>query len=92
MRDRKTAVMWAMAWWFARRWARRRATVAAAGIASAAASRRSRLRGLLAALALVGVLAGGFLVWRRLARGGEEELLEAEPIPPAETAFEAMPA
>jgi hypothetical protein len=41
--------------------------MAVAGIAGGATARRGRLRAVLAAIALVGVLAGGFIVWRRLA-------------------------
>ena len=73
MGDRRTAMMWAVAWWFARRWLRRRATMAVAGIAGGATARRGRLRAVLAALALVGVLAGAFVVWRRLAGGSSDD-------------------
>jgi hypothetical protein len=41
--------------------------MAVAGIASGATARRSRLRVVLAAIGLVGVIAGAFVVWRRLA-------------------------
>ncbi len=73
MGDRRTALMWAVAWWFARRWIRRRATMAVAGIAGGATARSSRLRGVLAAIALVGVLAGAFVVWRRLAGSSSDD-------------------
>ena len=59
--------MWAIAWWIARRYIRRRATLAVSGLAAGATARRSRLRVVLAAIGLVGVIAGAFVVWRRLA-------------------------
>ena len=59
--------MWAVAWWIARRYIRRRATMAVTGLAAGATARGGRLRGLVAAIALVGVLAGAFVLWRRLA-------------------------
>ena len=73
MGDRRTALMWTVAWWFARRWLRRRATMAVAGIAGGATARSGRLRGVLAAIALVGVLAGAFVVWRRLAGSSSDD-------------------
>jgi len=66
MTDRRTALMWTIGWWFARRYVRRRAAVAAAGVASAAAARRGRLLGVLGAFAVVGALVGAFLAWRML--------------------------
>ncbi|HEX3291618.1 MAG TPA: hypothetical protein VHR46_09520 [Gaiella sp.] len=80
MRDRKTALMWAVAWWFGRRWLRRRAALAVAGVASGAAARRGKLRAVAGALLLVGALATGFVVWRRLAGGGEPEWVTPEPV------------
>jgi hypothetical protein len=78
MGDRKSALMWAIAWWFARRWMRRRATMAVAGLAAGAGAtaKRGRVRAVLASVALVGLLAGAFVVWRRLA---------AQPEPPSES-------
>jgi disulfide bond formation protein DsbB len=67
MRDRKTALLWAVAWFFGRRWLRRRAALAVAGVAAGASARRGRIRAVLGAVALVGALAGAFVVWRRLA-------------------------
>ena len=85
MRDRKTALLWAVAWYFGRRWLRRRAALALAGVAAGASARRSRIRNVLAALALVGALAGALVVWRRLAGGPQEELVSADgPVPQAE--------
>ena len=67
MADRRSALMWTLAWWVARRYLRRRATMAVAGFAAGVTAKRSRLRAVLAAFALVGVIAGAFVVWRRLA-------------------------
>jgi hypothetical protein len=83
MRDRKSALLWAVAWFFGRRWLKRRAAIAVAGVASGAAARRGKLRAVVAALVLVGAVATGFVVWRRLAGGGEPEWVGAEPVAPA---------
>jgi hypothetical protein len=85
MRDRKSALMWAVAWWFGRRWLKRRAALAVTGVASGAAARRGKFRAVAGALLLVGALATGFVVWRRLAGGGEPEWVTPEPVgaPPA---------
>ena len=85
MRDRKTALLWAVAWFFGRRWLRRRAALAVAGVAAGASARRGRTRAVLASLALVGALAGAFLVWRRLAGGSQDEWVSSDGSAPAET-------
>jgi len=82
MRDRKSALMWAVAWWFGRRWLKRRAAMAVAGVATGAAARRGKIRAVLGGLALVGALAAGFVVWRRLAGGGEPEWVGPETVAP----------
>jgi hypothetical protein len=74
MADRRSALFWAVAWWFARRWLRRRAAVTVAGITAGAAARRGRMRAVVGAILLVGVLAGAFVVWRKLAGGEKEQL------------------
>ena len=92
MRDRKSALLWALAWWFGRRWVKRRAAVAVAGVASGAAAQRGKLRAVLGALALVGVLVAGFVVWKRLAGGGEPEWVGPEAVePPPATASGPVP-
>jgi hypothetical protein len=92
MRDRKSALFWAVAWWFGRRWLRRRAALAVAGVASGAAARRGKLRAVAGALLLVGALVTGFVVWRRLAGGGEPEWVTSEPVaPPVPTAPDTVP-
>jgi hypothetical protein len=75
--------MWAVAWWFGRRWLKRRAAIAVAGVASGAAARRGKLRAVVGALALVGALVTGFVVWRRLAGGGEPEWVGPDSVAPS---------
>jgi hypothetical protein len=84
MRDRKTALLWAVAWYFGRRWLRRRAALAVAGVAAGASARRGRIRAVLAALALVGALAAAFVVWRRLGGAPEDEWVSSDGSPPLE--------
>jgi|RhiMethySRZTD1v2_1073278.scaffolds.fasta_scaffold11501_3 hypothetical protein len=72
MSDRRNALYWAIGWWFARRWMRRRAKATVAGIAAGASARRNRIGAVLGAVALVGVIAGSFVVWRRLAARPQE--------------------
>ncbi|HEY7344301.1 MAG TPA: hypothetical protein VH620_01985 [Gaiella sp.] len=83
MRDRKSALLWAVAWFFGRRWLKRRAAIAVAGVASGAAARRGKLRAVVGAVALVGALAAGFVVWRRLAGGGEPEWIGPDAVAPS---------
>ena len=88
MADRKSALMWAIGWWFVRRWLRRRATVAVSGVAAGATAtaRRGGVRAVLGGLALVAVLAAAFVAWRRLSGGADDEGWEpppGEPFPPA---------
>jgi hypothetical protein len=90
MADRRTALMWAIGWWFFRRWLRRRATLAVAGVAAGAgaSARRGGWRAVLGAFALVAVLAAAFVAWRRLSSGPDDEGWEPppeEPLPPAPT-------
>jgi hypothetical protein len=66
MADKRTALFWTIAWWFARRYLRRRAALAVAGVSTAAAARRNRLLGVVGALAIVGALVGAFVAWRAL--------------------------
>jgi hypothetical protein len=83
MADRKTALMWTIAWWFARRYVRRRAADAVTGVATAAAARRGRLLSAFGALALVGLLVAAFLAWRKLfARADAENTLADGATPP----------
>jgi hypothetical protein len=79
MNDRKTALMWAIGWWFTRRYLRRRAARAVADMTTRASERRGSLRAVAAALVLVGALAGAFIFWRRLAGGPGDEGWEGPP-------------
>ena len=72
MRNQRNAILWALVSWFVRRWLRKRTAATVAGITGATAG-RGRLRGVLGAFALVGVIAGAFLAWRRLGAGETEE-------------------
>ncbi len=74
MNDRTRALMWALAWWVARRYIRRRAATAVAGFAAGAGATasRGRVRAVFAAITLVGALAAAFVVWRRLVAQPQE--------------------
>ncbi|MCZ7587390.1 MAG: hypothetical protein M5U27_00710 [Gaiella sp.] len=80
MKSRRNALLWAIGWWLVRRQLRRRAAVAVAGVAAGTAARRGRLRAVLGALVLVGLLAAAFVAWRRLAaRPGAPPTVEPLP-------------
>ena len=85
MSDRRNALYWAIGWWFARRYMRRRAAAAFAGVTATASARRNRIGAVLGAVALVGVIATAFVVWRKLAaRPSElEPSLSSDGAPPA---------
>lgn len=89
MRDRRNALLGALVWWFARRWVRKRAARAAGHLPGVAAGRPGRLKGVVGAFALVGALAGAFVLWRRLGGAPEPDAVsfpEAQPEPPASPA------
>ncbi len=69
--DRKNALMWALGWWLMRRIVRRRASRAVADLTAGAAARKRSIGAIGGALLLVGLLAGGFVVWRRLTAAPE---------------------
>src|SRR5262245_8275416 len=103
MRDRRNALYWAIGWWFARRYMRRRATAAFAGVSAGASAQKNRIAGVLGAIALVGLIAGAFVVGRKLAARPQEPapLLSSDgtrptpappPPAPAAPAPEAPPA
>jgi hypothetical protein len=81
MKNQRNAIVWALVSWLVRRWVRQRAA-RVAGVAGGAA-RPGRVRSVLGALALVGVLAGAVLAWRRLSShpesptGGDDVLEDA---------------
>jgi hypothetical protein len=72
MKNQRNAIVWAIVSWLVRRWVRQRAA-RVAGVAGGAA-RPARVRSVLGALTLVGVLAGAFLAWRRLSSQPESPL------------------
>ena len=67
MKNQRNAVLWALGWWLVRRQLKRRAAAAVAGVATGAAAQRGRLRAVLGALAVVGLLAAALVAWRKLA-------------------------
>lgn len=78
MKQRRNAILWAIGWWIVRRQIRRRAAVAVAGVGAGAAARRGRIRAVLGAVLLVGLIAGGLVAARKLLGSGEPS--EAPPL------------
>lgn len=70
MKHRRNTVLWAIGWWLVRREVRRRTAATLADV-GAGAARRGRLRSVLGAIVLVGVLAAGFVAVRRFLAGAE---------------------
>ena len=89
MRNQRNAILWALVSWLVRRRLRQRTAATVAGITGAGAG-HGRLRGVLGAFALVGVIAGAFVVWRRLGAGETEEWETAVDVAPV-TAPSAEP-
>ena len=81
MKHRRNAVLWAIGWWIVRREVRRRAAGALADVGASAAAQRGRVRAVLGAVVLVGLLAAAFVAARKLLSSGE--LSEAPPVPDA---------
>ena len=79
--------MWALGWWLVRSYLRRRAAVAVAGVAATASTRRRGIGAVVGVFVLVAALAAGFVAWRRLAGGSDDEGWEPppddEPLTPA---------
>ena len=79
MKNQRNAIVWAIVSWLVRRWVRQRAA-RVAGVAGGAAG-PGRVRSVLGAVALVGILAGAFLAWRRLSsQPSEMPDLEEAPV------------
>jgi hypothetical protein len=80
VKHRRNAILWALGWWLVRRQVRRRAAVAVAGVGATAAAQRGRIRTVLGAVLLVGLLAAGLVAARKLLASGEP----GEALPPAD--------
>jgi hypothetical protein len=72
MKKHWNALGWMVASWFVRRWLRQR-TARVAVVAGRAAPASGRLRGVIGGLVLVGLIAGAFVAWRKLAGGDAAE-------------------
>ena len=72
MKNRRNAVLWALGWWLVRRQLRRKAALAVADVTAGAAARRGRLRAVLGAVLLVGLLAAALIAARKLLSGPDE--------------------
>ena len=83
LNDRRNALLWALGWWFMRRMVRRRAARAVAGVTAGVTARRGPLGAVLGGVLLVGLLAGAFVVWRRMTAAPETPVLPYEPPAPA---------
>jgi hypothetical protein len=89
MRNQRNALVWALVSWLVRRWVRKRTAATVAGITGRTSAASGRVRGVLGAFVLVGVLAGAFVAWRKIAGGEPSEWETAvdvapEPIPTGE--------
>jgi hypothetical protein len=89
VKHRRNAILWAIGWWIVRRQIRRRAAVAVAGVGATAAAtaQRGRIRAVIGAVLLVGLLAAGLIAARKLLGGGEPAeatlLADVPPFPDA---------
>ncbi len=92
MKHRRNAILWAVGWWIVRRQSRRRAAGAVAGVGATATAtaRRGRVRAVLGAVLLVGLLAAGLVAARKLLSSGERleapALADVPPFPDAPAA------
>lgn len=95
MSSRRNALVVTVGWWLLRRKLRKRAGAAVAGllagegISLAAPRRRHRLRNL---VLLAGAVAAGYVVWRRLRGGPDDDPGAWEPEPAPTPAAETAPA
>jgi len=87
VKHRRNAILWAIGWWIVRRQVRRRAAVAVAGVGATATAQRGRIRAVLGAILLVGLLAAGLVAARKLLASGEpgdaHSLADVPPFPDA---------
>ena len=76
MKNQRNAIVWALVSWLVRRWVRQRTARVTGGAAGP-----GRVRSVLGAIALVGILAGAFVAWRRLSsQPSEVPDLEEAPV------------
>ena len=92
MKNRRNAVLWALGWWLVRRQLRRRAALAVADVTAGAAAQRGRLRAVLGALVLVGLLAVALVAARKLLSGPAEIEAPSPPDLPSEPVPGSAPA
>ena len=78
MKNQRNAIVWALVSWLVRRWVRQR-TARVVGLAGGAAG-PGRVRSVLGAVALVGILAGAFVAWRHLS-SQPSEMPDLEEVP-----------
>jgi hypothetical protein len=85
VKHRRNAILWAIGWWLVRRQIRRRAAVAVAGVGATATAtaQRGRVRSVLGAVLLVGLLAAGLVAARKLLSSGEPAVVSPPPDVPA---------
>ena len=81
MKNRRNTILWAIGWWLVRRQIRRRAALVVADVSAGAAAQRGRLRAVLGAVLLVGLLAAALFAARKLLSGPDE--LAVAPLPDA---------
>ena len=93
MKSRRNAILWAIGWWLVRRQVRRRAVAAVAGVGATATAtaQRGRVRSVLGAVLLVGLLATGFVVARKLLSGGEASETPSPPDRPSAPDVSSFP-
>ena len=87
MRNQRNAIAWVILSWFVRRWLKRHTVATVSSIRGGATGGRGRVWGALGAFAVVGMLAGAFIAWRKLGAGEPEEWETAVDVAPAEAPF-----
>jgi len=91
MKNQRNAIVWALVSWLVRRWVRQR-TARVTSLAGGTMATRGRVRSTLAALALVGVLVGGLIAWRKLAGESDEWETAVDVTPEPAPVGDAIPA
>jgi hypothetical protein len=91
MKNQRNAIVWALVSWLVRRWLRQR-TARVTSLAGGTVRARGGMRSVLGALALVGVLAGAFVAWRKLVGESEEWETSVDVTPEPAPVGDALPA